>query len=78
MQTTPINGKITVQCYTCNNKFTIEFSEEQWREWKNGELFQNALPNLSPSERELLISRICGECWDILFKDESDEIDEIQ
>lgn len=32
--------------------------------WQSGMLVQCALPELSASERELLITGICDPCWD--------------
>jgi hypothetical protein len=32
---------------------------------------QNALPNISDNDRELLLSGICGECFDKIFEEET-------
>lgn len=40
----------------------------------NGEHIQNVMPYLSVDERELLISGICGKCFDeIIFDDGEDD-----
>ena len=44
------------------------------RRRQRGELIQEALPELSADQRELLISGTCPKCWDELFPpDEWDE-----
>jgi hypothetical protein len=40
-----------------------EFMDSMWK-YKNGELLQNAFPNLSPDEREQIKTGICAKCWD--------------
>lgn len=45
----PVTGKL--------NKVEMKITKEQFRNWwENGELIQNAMPNLSTDEREFLIS----------------------
>ena len=38
------------------NEMNIEVSEKQITLWMEGELIQNVMPNLTPVEREFLIS----------------------
>jgi hypothetical protein len=42
----------------------LPITEEQLNNWKNGMLIQNAMPNLTPAQREFLISGITPEEWD--------------
>ena len=35
--------------------------------WENGKLIQDVMPYLSADEREVLISGICGPCFDKMF-----------
>ena len=37
-----------------------------------GEYAQNCFPHLPAGQREFLISGICEECWDKLFKEDED------
>jgi hypothetical protein len=37
--------------------------------YEAGELIQRAMPDVSEDERELLISGVCGQCFDELFKE---------
>jgi len=48
----------------------INVTEEQLQRWRAGELIQNAMPNLSPDEREFIISGITPEEWNETFKTE--------
>lgn len=38
-----------------------------WAARNNGALTQDALPHLTPDQRELLISNICQRCFDAAF-----------
>ena len=56
-----------VVCEECGEVFDIAVDFEDLLNWKAGELVQNAFPYLTPSERELLISQTCGDCWNQLY-----------
>lgn len=66
----------TAACRICNKYQDIYLSERDYREWKGGKLIQTALPYLTVDERELLISKTCGECWEKMFTSEGDTNDE--
>lgn len=59
--------EITLRCRNCGKASTVLASTEGLRKWADGELIQAALPDLSPEQRELLISRFCSRCFDSLF-----------
>ena len=70
-------------CPFCGKEHSVEVSESAFYEWESGELIQNAMPFLSSTEREQLISHICPECqvkffgendFDIEEEDEGDDI----
>lgn len=50
----------------------LDITEEQWLRYINGELVQDAFPNLSPDEREFIISGTTKEEWEALFGDGED------
>ena len=54
-------------CVQCHGKTTFKLPADGYLRWKSGELVQNALPKLSADDRELLISGMCGECFDLIF-----------
>ena len=55
------NGDTTTAfCMQCDRRYELAVSEQQLRRWQAGELIQNAMPDLPPRDRELLISGTCG------------------
>lgn len=71
-----INNKETIIiaiCPCCGRDYEIEVNEEDYWDWQDGELVQNAFPYLSAAEREMLISGICPKCWEKTFGGEEDE-----
>jgi len=57
-----------VQCRLCGRTYSLLYNRQDMVDWLNGSLFiQDAMPYLSASERELLISATCGDCFDKLF-----------
>jgi len=61
--------KYQAQCRKCHQVFDLPVTKKQIEDWKSGTLIQRAMPNLKPDQRELLISGLCGKCWDKLFKE---------
>lgn len=61
-------GKAVIKtCMICNLEKTIHCTQEELNLWQGGMLIQNAMPNVSVDERELLISGVCGTCFDEMF-----------
>jgi len=58
----PFTGKV--------NAMDLPVTIEQVQKWENGELIQNAMPNLSADEREFLISGYTADDWSKMFGDE--------
>ena len=59
-----------VTCGECNKAYDVPATPEQIAAWHNGELIQRAMPNVSEDLRELLISGMCGACFDALFDED--------
>lgn len=59
---------INANCRTCDYSTEIPITDEQLEKYENGALIQSVLPNISPGDRELLISGICGKCFDKMFE----------
>lgn len=57
----------TAICVHCDKEFRLPVSTEQVRRWQQGELIQNAMPDLPLSDRELFVSGTCGGCWRKIF-----------
>lgn len=61
-----------VDCPTCPRITTLLVSKEGFMKWRQDHIFiQEALPELSATNRETLISGICRRCQDEVF-DEDD------
>ena len=45
----------------------LDITEAQIENWENGELIQNAFPNLNSDEREFLLTGMTPEEWDAAF-----------
>jgi RNase P subunit RPR2 len=67
-------ASMLIMCKHCGEKHRLNVEFENLSAWQNGALIQNALPELTADERELLISQTCKKCWDKMFSDESDEL----
>ena len=63
----------TVECWKCKQQFDIVMLKESYDSWQDGELIQDALSELTSGERELLLSKTCGDCFDILFPPEDED-----
>ena len=63
------DNKILVEgtCRLCGKVHSFVADFEGVVAWQSGELIQNALPEVSASDREFLISGICPNCWDDMF-----------
>ena len=55
------------ECHVCGKYHEILVSEEDYWNWQDGELAQNAFPYLSANEQEFLAIGICPSCWERLF-----------
>ncbi len=64
------------ECKQCRQVTTLSVTAEGFAAWDlgKGAYVQNAFPELPPDLRELLVSGICGPCFDALFAD-LDELD---
>ncbi len=69
---------VEIVCPFCGVEHSVEVNLAQFEAWQNGELIQNAIPNLSATEREQLISHLCPKCQAEVFdSDDEDEGDDI-
>jgi hypothetical protein len=61
-----------VRCWLCKQTHGVTAPEEQFKAFDAGELAQRAFVGMSQSDRELLISQTCSDCFDSLFEGEED------
>lgn len=66
---------IEMCCPICGCVHYVYADEVAIQRWQAGELAQNALPDLLPTEREQLISGLCPECQADIFGDEDEPSD---
>ena len=58
----------TYDCKYCDAQYEIERDDRDYALWKADELgIKEAFPYLSASEREMILSGTCDECWDKFF-----------
>ena len=62
------DSTVEIRCAMCGTSYAIMYNREDMVDWLSGLGFiQDVMPYLSNAERELLISRTCGDCFDKLF-----------
>lgn len=62
-----------VTCITCKTNHEVFVNPVDMERYKNGTHAQDAFPYLTEDQRELLISQICGTCFDAMFEGDEDE-----
>ena len=56
-----------ITCPFCGADHEVKVNFKAYVNWINGELIQNAMPDLTPTEREQLISKLCPKCQEKIF-----------
>lgn len=65
-----MKANVKMKCLICGSDHAVEVTLAQFKAWQNGELIQNAMPDLSAIEQEQLITHICPKCQADFFKGE--------
>lgn len=52
-----------VKCPFCGEVQNIQVTSQQFFDWQHGKLVQDAFPQLSASQREVLLTGICDDCF---------------
>lgn len=61
------NISIEVKCKFCGSIERIVCKLQDYKQWKNRKAhIQDVMNYLSSNQRELLISGVCGECFDAI------------
>ena len=58
---------VEMNCPFCGAEHGVEVNLAGFEVWQNGELIQNAMPDLTFTEREQLISGLCPKCQAKVF-----------
>ena len=59
--------KVEIQCPFCGTIHSVFVDADGFNAWANGTLIQDALPGLSATEREQIISCLCPDCQKDIF-----------
>ena len=60
----------TRACCMCGKSSTLLLDSMSFAAWKSGVYVQDAFPTMNADQRELLITGVHPECWNVLFPDE--------
>ena len=58
---------ITLDCPFCGTVHEVKVNTNEYLTWISGELIQRAMPSLTATEREQLISQLCPDCQRKIF-----------
>lgn len=64
--------EVTAQCPYCGQPAVVSAPAEGFAQWQAGRSIQHALPELTPGQRETLVSGSHVECFDKMFPDPGD------
>jgi hypothetical protein len=66
------DGKVTIEvvCIQCRKPRAFEVTKEGYDAWVNGAHIQNDMPSVPEDDREILISQVCGPCFDKMFRED--------
>ena len=54
-------------CPFCGHAHGVSVNEDDYWDWQDGALAQDAFPYLPAADREMLITGICPTCWEDSF-----------
>lgn len=75
LASTDVATTIVCQCITCGTTTSIIIPAKEWEAWDRGIglHIQDAMPSVSSDLRELILSSVCGTCFDAMFDTGDDE-----
>ncbi len=62
--------RISARCIDCGDNKLFDVKTANYDRWANGELIQRAMPEVPEAEREILISGMCGDCFEKMFAED--------
>ena len=63
----------TPACIVCGKPSEVSLTDEEFNRLQSGLLIQEALPDWTPGQREVLQTGIHPECWDRMMEGFDDE-----
>ena len=67
---------VRLLCRICSQQQEVIAPVAGLMAWEEGAFIQDAMPELSAGDREMLISQTCDDCWRMMFGDDEDEFSE--
>ncbi len=67
---------VRLLCRICSQEQEIIAPVAGLMAWEEGAFIQDALPELSAGDREMLISQTCDDCWQLMFGEPEDDFEE--
>lgn len=68
--------ELELECVLCKDSVLLNVDRDGFYQWRDGGVhIQNALPNNTPEEREMMISRTCDACWQAIIPEEDEEVE---
>ena len=67
---------VRILCRMCQEPQTLQLSIAGLKAREEGALVQDAFPELTAGEREMLISQTCDNCWKKLFGEPEEDTDD--
>ena len=67
---------VRLLCRICSQQQEVIAPVAGLMAWEEGAFIQDAMPELSAGDREMLISQTCDDCWHMMFGDDEDEFSE--
>lgn len=64
---------VTGRCFFCGEQSSVEMPYQAWMLYQSGMFIQEAWPEATPAEREILISGSHEKCFDDAFKEDEDD-----
>lgn len=63
----------TWKCPFCKNHGVVVVREDEYEAFRSGVVIQIAMPSLSDSEREKILTSICDPCYESTMPDDDEE-----
>ena len=67
---------VRLLCRICSQQQEVIAPVAGLMAWEEGAFIQDAMPELSAGDREMLISQTCDDCCRMMFGDDEDEFSE--
>jgi hypothetical protein len=62
-----------ITCPVCGKSDLVAMYKREYDKWRDGMLIQEAAPELPVGDREMLMSGIHPDCWNILFENSEED-----